>query len=163
VETHDINLLEDRLAASVRSYERVCEYGTEDQQAQDLRDVCATMARLLGQLLQTDERWNEYWWVDGVLPTLATFLSNHQLQLQGLMIWGQKGSSQEWVEPCSMAVSQTSGGLKYQILCGDALRGLGKVAYERRSKQSDQGLPEQWQFVFPAPGAPIPPRRHTRP
>jgi hypothetical protein len=64
------------------------------------------------------------------------------------MIWSQKGTSKEWVEPCSIRVSENVDVLNYEILCGDALRGLGEITYEQRRKAMNDALPEQWEFVF---------------
>ena len=112
------------------------------------------MARLLGRLLETDERWNRYWWVDDALPMSArhpVLLKNpsgYELQVQGLMIWGQKGTSKDWVEPSLMALSEVVEVFKYQIHYGDAVQGLGKVPYGHQSKKTARLLPEQWQFAF---------------
>jgi hypothetical protein len=148
MEPQDADHLDRMLVDCLRSYVRVCESGTDDEQVKGLRNVCSTLARFLGRLLESDERWNRYWWVDDVSPTSATLLPGHQLRLQGLMIWGQKGSSKEWVEPCSMVLSETAGVIKYRIQCGDALRGLGKATYEHRSQVMNQTPPENWVFVF---------------
>jgi hypothetical protein len=154
MESQDISSLERMLFDSMRSYVRVRESGTDGEQAEVLRDICSTMAELLGRLLEADERWNRFWWVDGVLltsarhPTLTKNPAGYELKLQGLMIWGQRGTSKEWVEPCSFALSEAAGALRYQINCGDALQGLGKVPYGRKSKKTAQNLREQWQFVF---------------
>jgi len=77
----------------------------------------------------------------------APALTDQQLQLEGLMIWGQKGTSKEWVEPCSIRVSEATDHFGYEIRRGDALRGIGKVPYERRRKVTKQPLPDQWEFV----------------
>src|SRR5271169_563574 len=146
METQDITRLERMLLDSVRSYLYGCESGTNDVLSEGLRDICSKMARLLECLLLRDENWNEYWWVDDVLPTAVPVLLDHQLQLQGLMIWSQKGTSKEWVEPCLMRVSENVDVFSYEILCGDALRGLGEVTYEQR--RMNGALPEQWGFVF---------------
>ena len=154
MERHDISSLERMLFDSMRSYVRVRESGTDGEQAERLRDVCSTMARLLGRLLEADERWNRFWWVDDVLltsamhPMLTKNPAGYELKLQGLMIWGQRGTSKEWAEPCSFALSEDFGVLKYQIHCGDARQGIGKVPYGRRNKKTAQSLPEQWEFVF---------------
>ena len=128
----------------------MCEKSKDSEQAEvELRHICSTMARLLGRLLLTDERWNEYWWVDDVIEASATFLPSRELQLRGLMVWGQKGDTRQWVEPCSMLASETTDGvLSYQILCGDAIRGVGKVALDLRQEDPDEVRPDQWQFVF---------------
>jgi hypothetical protein len=122
----------------------------DEEQAKGLRDVCSIVARLLGQLLETDDRWNRFWWVDDLSPTFGTaVLSDHQLEFQGLIIWGQKGNtSQEWVEPCSVRLSDATEMLRYQIRCGDAARGLGKVSYERKREITSAALPQRWLFIF---------------
>lgn len=95
-------------------------------------------------------QWRGSWnaCVDDVIPTAVPVLLDHQLQLQGLMIWSQKGTSKEWVEPCSMRVSKNVDVSNYEILCGDAFRGLREVTYEQRRKAMNGALPEQWKFVF---------------
>jgi hypothetical protein len=154
MESQDLSSVERMLFDSMRSYLRVRESGTDDEQAAGLRDICSTMARLLGRLLEADERWNRFWWVDDVLltsarpPMLTKNPAGYELKLQGLMIWGQRGTSKEWVEPCSIALSEAAGALKYQIHCGDAHQGLGKVPYGRQNKKTAQSHPEQWRFVF---------------
>jgi hypothetical protein len=42
------------------SYMRSCECDKEQEKAEKLRGVCSAMAWLLGALLPTDERWNDY-------------------------------------------------------------------------------------------------------
>jgi hypothetical protein len=78
--------LEEMLAQDVRSYLLVCG-GREESERQQLRTVCATLARLLGQLLQGNEKWSVYYWVDDILPISTTVVSG-ELKVQGLMIWG---------------------------------------------------------------------------
>jgi hypothetical protein len=149
MERSDVSHLEEKLLDAFRSYVDLREAGTEDEQAAGLRDVCSTTARLLGQLLSMDERWNRFWWVDDVLPTSATLLPGQQLQLYGFMIWGQKGAAKEWFEPCSIVLSDAADALKYQIRCGDAQKGLGKLTYAHRRKIIREGhFPEDWEFVF---------------
>ena len=148
MESQGITQLERRLADYVDSYRRLCEGGTAHEQTEELRQICSVMGRLLGSLLQTDARWNKYWWVDDVLPTSGTFLVDHQFRLEGEMIWGQKGSAQQWVEPCAMTATETAGVFKYQILCGDVLRGLGKLSYDHRSNSGNQITHAHWIFTF---------------
>jgi hypothetical protein len=61
------------LAQDVRSYLLVC--GDGESERQQLQTVCAALARLLGQLLQGNEKWSVYYWVDDILPISTTVVS----------------------------------------------------------------------------------------
>jgi hypothetical protein len=129
---------------------RVCGGGDESEQ-QQLRAVCSSLARVLGRLLQGNEKWSVYYWVDDILPISTTVVSG-ELKVQGLMIWGQRKQAQLWVEPFSGSVrlSKMSTGVICQLMCGDAAQGIGKVAYGKRSARARAGLniPEEWLFKF---------------
>ncbi len=149
-----LDYVERQLLGFVRSYACVQESGTNDEQVKVLRDICSAMARLLGQLLELDGRWNRYWWVDDVLPssaknpTLGRNLSSHQLSLDGLLIYGQRGSSRQWVEPCWALFSDDGCVFSYQICCGDASRRMGTISYAERHKLGGRALPKRWEFSF---------------
>ena len=136
------------LARDVRSYLRVCGGGDESEQ-QQLRTVCSVLARVLGRFLQGNEKWSVYYWVDDILPLSTTVVSD-ELKVRGLMIWGQSKQAQQWVEPfsCSVRPSEMSNRVIYQIMCGDAAEGIGKVPYGRRSTRAVRHLPEEWLFTF---------------
>jgi len=89
-------------------------------------------------------------WVDDVLPTLAAVVSPVELSILGLMIWGEKGRTQQWVEPffASVRVSESCELLGYHIMCGDAAAGLAKNRYGMHVKSKTQSEPEDWMFVF---------------
>jgi hypothetical protein len=148
VEAQDIRGLERFLADCVRSYSQRSERTTELEQSEKLRNVCSVMATVLGKLLQMEEGWNEYWWVDDVTSPVVTSLSDDEFQLQGLMVWGQKGSSQEWIEPCAMTMSKTVDQFRYVMFCGDAHCGLGTTVYRSDATTFGLALPEQWKFVL---------------
>jgi len=69
MESQEPTCLERMLFDSVRSYARAWELRCDEEQVEAVRDICSTMARFLGRLLESDERWNRYWWIDDVLPT----------------------------------------------------------------------------------------------
>jgi len=126
-------------------------HGQGDEfEAQELRSVCSGLARLLGQLLEGRENWSRYMWVDGVLPSLAAVVSPEELSILGLMIWGEKGRTQQWVEPffASVRVSESCELLGYHIRCGDAAAGLAKNPYGTHVKSKRQSEPEDWMFAF---------------
>jgi hypothetical protein len=140
--------LEEMLAQDFRSYLRVCEGGGESEQ-QQLRTVCSTLARVLDRLLQGNEKWSVYYWVDDILPISTTAVAG-ELKVQGFMIYGQRKQAQQWVEPFSGSVRalETSNKVIYQMMCGDAARGIGNVPYGKRNTRGSLHLPEEWLFTF---------------
>jgi hypothetical protein len=40
--------------------------------AEPARDFTGAMAALIGVILDGDDRWSRYWWVDGILPAGST-------------------------------------------------------------------------------------------
>lgn len=78
-------------------------------------------------------------------------VSHEELSILGLMIWGEKGKAQQWVEPffASLHVSESGDELLgYHIMCGDAAAGLGKFPYEAHARAVGRSDPEDWMFVF---------------
>ena len=149
-EQHKDDALQSVLAQHVRSYMRVRGRGDEAE-AIKLRSVCSALARLLGQLLEGNEKWSRYRWVDDVLPSLAAIVSHEELSFLGLMIWGEKGQARQWVEPLFASLRVTENGeelLGFHIMCGDAAAGLGKRPYETHAKTKRQSDPENCIFVF---------------
>jgi len=139
--------IEGILADSVRSYLGDPDLDSELQQER-LRETCSALARILGQRLKEHGKWNRFNWVDDVLPTSATVPSPRELVVQGLIIWGQRKQSNEWVEPFLASVQvpeEGRGTLAYRIMCGDARRGLGTMPY---GAIANQALPEEWLFTF---------------
>jgi hypothetical protein len=142
--------LQSLLARDVRSYMRVRGQG-DDAEAFELRSVCAGLARFLGQLLEAREEWSRYQWVYAVLPKLAAVVSDEELTVLGLMIWGEKGQARQWVEPLFATLRVSESGeelLGYYVMCGDAAAGLRKLPYETHAKVAGRSDPEDWIFVF---------------
>jgi len=138
--------IEGVLARSVESYLADPEGESEPQR---LREVCSALARFLGLQLQGHESWSQYYWVDDILPTSAT-ASSGELTVCGLMIWGQRKQSKQWIEPFLATLRRSSAGsqtLAYQIVCGDAGRGLGTTSYGTRRRVTEK-LPQDWLFSF---------------
>lgn len=147
---HEENVLQSIVAHDVRSYMRA-RGQRDDSEAHELRSVCSGLARLLGQLLEGHEKWSRYHWIDSVLPTLAAVVSDEELSVLGSMIWGEKGSTKQWVEPFFASVRVSESGeelLGYQIMCGDTSTGLRKLPYATYARTAERSDPEDWIFVF---------------
>ena len=140
--------LEEILAQDLQSYLRDCGSVDEADQ-QQLRAVCSTLARILGQLLQGNEKWSVYYWVDAILP-ISTTADSGELKIYGLMIWGQSKQTQQWVEPFlgSVRLSETGNRVICRLMCGDAARGLGRLPYGKSNTRAGLRLPEEWLFSF---------------
>jgi len=144
----DMNM-QASLANSVRSYLAEPDLDSESQQ-QRLREVCSALATILGRRLEGHEKWSRYYWVDDITPTSTTIVSPRELVVQGLVIWGQNRQNREWVEPFFASVrlpEERDEPLSYQIMCGDALTGLGTRAYGA-VRRSNPTLPQEWIFTF---------------
>jgi hypothetical protein len=137
------------LAEGVKSYLRVHESEGEAEEEQ-LRSVCSTMTWLVGYLLQGEERWSHYYWVDAIPPSRVSVQNDGELNLEGSMIWGERGQSGEWMEPLSATVRLSAAGkvVTYQIMCGDAARGLKKDSYSISPGRANRPGIAQWLFTF---------------
>jgi len=141
--------VETRLANAVRQYllQTPSERISEDDK---LRPVCRRIATLLSQVLATADGWSRYNWVDDILPCTAKSVSGTELEFSGLVIWGSRGTTKEWIDPlfASIRLSDCSReSLEYVLRFGNEGRGLGKRPYG-----SSQDFPEvpvtDWIFEF---------------
>jgi hypothetical protein len=140
---------ETRLAKEIQSYLPVHRRGDEYEQAQ-LRQVCSALEGLLDELLGEEESWNPHYWIDGVLANME-IPSPGLLHLQGLAIWGDRGTTKQWWEPFSASLHVPEGKdglLRYEIMFADAALGLGKVPYNAHPRGWNCAPPEKWLFVF---------------
>jgi hypothetical protein len=140
---------ETRLVEEIKSYLPVHGRGDESEQ-QQLRQVCSALEGLLDELLREEEMWSPYYWVDSVLASIE-IPSPGLLYLQGLAIWGDRGTTKQWWEPFSASVHVPQGRnelLHYQIMFADAALGLGKVPYNTHPRGWNCAPPENWLFVF---------------
>lgn len=129
-------------------------YGKGDESEQDaLAPVVAARGDLVGRLLQGDELWGTHRWVDGItLSEPATLAKPGHIELGGLLVFGDTGKySKEWWEPFygSVQISETSDEIvSYELMFGDAARGLGNVEYNEHPRGWNWSRPEKWIFVF---------------
>jgi len=144
----EIPRLESLLADYVKAYLLALGNGDESEASEQRRWVYAVLGRLLCRLMEDRDEWPVGAWVDDV----AEFNDFHpdepappgELHLLGLMDWGLTGP--QWIEPffASIRVSASGDLLGYQLKCGDAARGLGKIHYGKRIRR----WPEGWIFEF---------------
>jgi hypothetical protein len=140
---------ENRLAKEIQSYLPAHDRGDESERAQ-LREVCSALETLLDELLRGDQMWSPYYWVDGVLANIKV-PSPGLVDLQGLAIWGDRGTTKQWWEPLSASVRLAEGRnelLRYEIMFADAALGLGKVPYNTHPRGWNSDPPKKWLFVF---------------
>jgi hypothetical protein len=140
--------LEEILVHDLQSYLRAGGSGDESEQRK-VRAVCSTLARVLGRFLQGNEKWSVYYWVDDILPISTTAVSG-ELKIHGLMIWGQRKQTQQWVEPFlgSVRLSEAGNRVICRLICGDAARGLGRLPYGKSNTRVGLHLPQEWLFTF---------------
>ena len=138
------------LAEHVNSYLRVCEVGSKAERA-ELRYVCDVLPWLADYLLRREECWSRYYWVDAIRPSRVSVLPDGELNVEGSMLWAERGQSKEWIEPLSakVRVSETNREVvSYKIMCGDANRGLKKEAYSMSLGRANRPGVAQSLFTF---------------
>jgi hypothetical protein len=138
-----------RLANPVRQYlqQTPCERISEDDK---LRPVCRRIAALLSQVLASADGWSRYNWVDDILPCTVKSVSDTELEFSGLVIWGTRGTTKEWIDPIWASIrllDRSSEALGYELRFGNADKGLGKCPYG--SPQDFPYVPvNDWMFTF---------------
>lgn len=149
-ELHEKHDIEVKLAESVRLYLAVRGCGDEREQ-EALRSVCSAMGWLMNGLLEGNEMWGARRWIDTVSPGETEVLISGRLKIDGLVIFGDTGSSKQWWEPFygSVQISETSDEIvSYELMFGDPALGLGKVKYNEHPRGWNWSRPEKWIFVF---------------
>jgi hypothetical protein len=116
------------LADAVRQYllQKPSDRISEDDQ---LRVVCNRLAPLLSEVLKGANGWDRYKWVDVISPCTANSVTESDLELSGLVIWGTRGNSKEWIDPLWASIrllDRSSETLGYELRFGNADRGLGR-------------------------------------
>jgi hypothetical protein len=141
--------VKSRLADAVQKYllQKPIDRISEDDQ---LRVVCNRLAPLLSELLKGAGGWDRYKWVDAISPCTANSVSESELEFSGLVIWGTRGTSKEWIDPlwASMRLlDRSSNSLGYELRFGNEGRGLGTCPYG--SPQDFPYVPvTDWMFTF---------------
>jgi hypothetical protein len=145
----EIARLESLLSEYVRSYLKALESGDESEKREHIRWIYSVLARLLQYSLRDTDDWPAGGWVDDIEDFVDFYPEEPpppgELNLQGLMSWF--GTATGGIEPFTASVrfSNTDGCLVgYKIKCGDAARGLGKIAYGGRVRR----WPDKWIFEF---------------
>jgi hypothetical protein len=143
--------LDTMLVRSVREY--IALAGGDEAEVQQMRSVYSVLVQLLSGLLQGNEKWSRYYWVDDILQSSIAVLSENEVSVLGWVIWGQTKQTREWVEPFRAFVHvphDSDTVLRYELFFGDAAEGLGNGPYRRGLAYKDPTLPEEWIFKFSA-------------
>jgi hypothetical protein len=125
----------------------------EEEEQQQLQQVCLTLDHLLALLLQETEAWDQNYWNDGVMARAETSSPN-VLDLQGVAVWAKGTKSGFYWEPFAAVVRLSEAGdlVDYRIRFADAAWGLGNVAYNTHPKGWNWVPPQQWMFEFSTAG-----------
>lgn len=144
--------LREKLASYIRSYFQTSGTAVDGEEQQEaLRWTCSCLARLLGELLEGQDGWSRWYWVDDIIPTAERVLPGDELQVEGMAIWGESGPTHQWVEPFSASVQigeNSDSILQYEISFGDAETGLGQIPYGKHRSHIRPSRPGEWMFVF---------------
>jgi hypothetical protein len=119
--------LEGKLADAVRGYGNV---NDEAGQREQDRWLAAVVAALTGLLLDREEAWLRYWWVDSLLVEAIEKTSPLAVDISGDLIWGDERN--QWVEPFHGRISlrsQSDVAPSYEFRVGNAATGLQKRSY----------------------------------
>jgi hypothetical protein len=111
---------------------------SEDDQ---LRVVCDRLVPLLSEELKGPGGWDRYRWVDAISPCTANGVSGSELKFCGLVIWGTRGTTKEWIDPLWASIrllDRSPNFLEYELRFGNANKGLGKCPY---------GTPQDFPYV----------------
>ena len=136
--------LEGKLADAVRQYGSV--HDDAGQREQD-RWLAAVVAALTGLLLDREETWSRYWWVDSVLPESIEKTTPLTVEISGDLIWGDERN--QWVEPFHGRISlgwQSDAALSYEFQVGNAAVGLQKRSVGARQRR--QPVLTDWVFTL---------------
>jgi hypothetical protein len=145
----EIARLESLLSEYVQSYLKALESGDESEKYEQPRWIYDVTARLLQYCLNDRDDWPAGRWVDEIEASVDFYPEEPpppgELNLRGLMSWF--GIATGGIEPFTASVrfSNTDACLLgHKMKCGDAARGLGKIAYGAHVRR----WPEQWIFEF---------------
>jgi hypothetical protein len=142
-------LIEAKVAAFAREFLAIADDADQAVRQEAQRWLASGLSRLLDDLLATDERWDsQYRWIDGFLVFECSARSDGQIDITGSIVWGKRGLTQQWIDPCRVSLRASSHGLEaYAIRFGDAARD-DSSEYPGVSKQGFPVTEPCWRFVF---------------
>jgi hypothetical protein len=145
----EIARLESLLSEYVLAYLNAVEGGDESEKYEQLKWIYSVLARLLQYSLRDRDDWPSGGWVDDIEDFVDFYPEEPpppgELHLLGLMSWF--GTASGGIEPFTASIQLSNSDrrlLGYKMKCGDAARGLGKIAYGGRMRR----WPKNWIFEF---------------
>jgi hypothetical protein len=137
--------LERQLADALRLYVAADDDVTRREHGRELSN---TLAHVTGVLLEGEEGWSHYWWVDDLVEESFKTISPLAVDVHGVLIWGDERN--QWIEPFQARIGLTARSDErpsYEIKLGDAATGLQRVAYGERQPRHWNSL-DNWLFTL---------------
>jgi aminoglycoside phosphotransferase (APT) family kinase protein len=125
---------------------------TSDYHNKTLGDSSFLLAGLLGQLLkEVNSEWNEERWIDDSLIR-NVFTDNEKLIIEGVMIWGEMDTTEQWVDFFYFDIELLRDKISYKeftfLFCD---LDFSKIKYEHFSNNRDyyrSGKNRKWKYVI---------------
>jgi hypothetical protein len=143
--------LEALLSQCVWSYREAHDRGDIGGQEQQAGELGTILARLLGRYLEGSSEWNRAHWIDDLTSRSIVVLSATSIEVRGLIVWGERRLSNQWVEPFLAKVSAAAndeGTVTYVLAFGSVGDGLGRFPYGSRGARSEPADARDWLFTF---------------
>ena len=140
-------VIEGKTAEIVRQLLAASSGGGSVAEEEAVRWLGASLARLVAELLAEDDRWDSrYRWVDDLSIREWHAKPDGYVEAAGLLIWGETGISQQWIEPCRARLRVLADdALAYRILVGDSER---RAPVEYGGKVAFPAVEPVWRFEF---------------
>jgi hypothetical protein len=140
-------LLSQRIRSYIDAHQR-SDVAEQDDHAQYLGSI---LARLLGRHLESHGEWGRHRWIDDLASRSISARTASSLEVRGLIVWGERGLTKQWVEPFLASVSAPTADaatLSYVLAFGSIADGLGRSPYGSHGTRLEPTDPEDWLFVF---------------
>jgi hypothetical protein len=142
--------LQTLLGHHARSYLSAVEASGVAAVAEHTRAIGSVLARLLGEHLEVDSEWQRGRWIDDLTNVAIAVGSSQRIEVRGLMVWGEQGTTQQWVEPFFATISafEEDRVPEYTLAFAIAADGLGRWPYGKRVNVAARSALDEWAFAF---------------
>ena len=121
-----LDLIESRLAATIRDYMRARDAGDRIAVGFGAQHICHGLERLLSAHLEGAESWpSRERWTDGMVGAHVDVVAPDRLRVAGYMVWGLRSDpgGEQWAEPFQADVTigwPTHDLRQYQVCFSDS-------------------------------------------